>query len=116
MNVPESRPLDGLEAKWGPAWEDAGTNRFHGSSSRDQVFAIDTPPPTATGSLHIGHVLSYTHTDLMARNKRMRGFDVAPCCRADRRCLKTLHKSSKMLRDWADSSGIATASFWSAER
>jgi valyl-tRNA synthetase len=76
MNVPEKPSIDGLEAKWGPTWEDAGTNQFKGSTTRDQVFAIDTPPPTASGSLHIGHVLSYTHTDLVARYKRMRGFDV----------------------------------------
>jgi valyl-tRNA synthetase len=76
MNVPEKPSLDGLEAKWGEWWETAGTYRFDRSKPREQIFAIDTPPPTASGYLHVGHVLSYTHTDLVARYKRMRGFDV----------------------------------------
>ncbi len=76
MEVPEKPSLDGLEAKWGEWWEAAGTYRFDRSKTREQIFAIDTPPPTASGSLHVGHVMSYTHTDLMARYKRMRGFEV----------------------------------------
>ena len=54
-------------------WEADGTYRFDRTATRDQVFAIDTPPPTASGSLHIGHVFSYTHTDTIARFHRMRG-------------------------------------------
>ncbi len=76
MNVPEKPSLDGLEAKWGEWWETAGTYRFDRSKTREQIFAIDTPPPTASGSLHVGHVMSYTHTDLMARYQRMRGKEV----------------------------------------
>jgi valyl-tRNA synthetase len=76
MNVPEKPTLDGLEAKWGEWWEAAGTYRFDRSKSRDEIFAIDTPPPTASGSLHVGHVMSYTHTDLVARYQRMRGKEV----------------------------------------
>jgi len=76
MNVPEKPTLDGLEAKWGERWETAGTYRFDRSKTREEIYAIDTPPPTVSGSLHLGHVESYTHTDLMARFKRMRGFEV----------------------------------------
>ncbi|MCI0632884.1 MAG: valine--tRNA ligase [Actinobacteria bacterium] len=73
MNVPEKPSLDGLEDKWDEWWEAAGTYRFDRSKRREDVFAIDTPPPTASGSLHIGHVFSYTHTDVIARFRRMRG-------------------------------------------
>jgi valyl-tRNA synthetase len=73
MNVPDKPSLDGLEAKWDEWWEAAGTYRFDRSKSREDIFAIDTPPPTVSGSLHMGHVCSYTHTDLVARFHRMRG-------------------------------------------
>ena len=76
MNVPDKPSLDGLEAKWDEWWEASGTYRFDPTKTREQVYAIDTPPPTVSGSLHVGHVMSYTHTDLMARFKRMRGFEV----------------------------------------
>ena len=71
--VPASPSLDGLEEKWARRWEDAGVYRFDRTRSRREVFSIDTPPPTASGSLHVGHVLSYTHTDVIARFQRMRG-------------------------------------------
>ncbi|MGH2635244.1 MAG: valine--tRNA ligase, partial [Actinomycetota bacterium] len=73
MGVPEKPSLDGLEAKWGERWEADGTYRFDRSKGREEIYAIDTPPPTASGSLHVGHVCSYTHTDLIARFRRMRG-------------------------------------------
>ena len=76
MSMPEKPSLDGLEAKWGEWWEAAGTYHFDRSKTREQIFAIDTPPPTASGSLHIGHVMSYTHTDLVARYRRMQGDEV----------------------------------------
>jgi len=72
--IPEKPALEGLERKWGPAWESEGTYRFdRDSATRENVYSIDTPPPTASGSLHIGHVFSYTHMDLAARFQRMRG-------------------------------------------
>ena len=59
------------------AWEPQGTYRFDRAAAlaagRDRLFSVDTPPPTASGSLHIGHVFSYTHMDLAARYQRMRG-------------------------------------------
>ncbi len=78
-NIPEKPALEGLEDKWAPIWEANGTHRFDRDAAlaspeaRANVFSIDTPPPTASGSLHIGHVFSYTHMDLAARFQRMRG-------------------------------------------
>jgi valyl-tRNA synthetase len=76
MSVPEKPALEGLEEKWNARWESQGIYRFDRSRPRDQVYAIDTPPPTVSGSLHVGHVLSYTHTDLIARFQRMLGKEV----------------------------------------
>src|SRR4051812_28423309 len=76
ITLPEKPALEGLEAKWGPVWERQGTYRFEPGRPRDQVFSIDTPPPTVSGSLHVGHVFSYTHTDVVARYQRMRGKSV----------------------------------------
>ncbi|HZE30559.1 MAG TPA: valine--tRNA ligase [Actinoallomurus sp.] len=75
-NVPERPSLDGLEAKWADRWEQGGTYRFQAPGERSAVFSIDTPPPTVSGSLHVGHVFSYTHTDIIARFQRMRGMHV----------------------------------------
>jgi valyl-tRNA synthetase len=73
INLPEKPALEGLEAKWSARWQTEGTYRFDRNRTRDQVYSIDTPPPTVSGSLHVGHVFSYTHTDLVARFQRMRG-------------------------------------------
>jgi valyl-tRNA synthetase len=75
-NVPERPTLDGLEAKWGAVWERDGVYRFDRSAPRERVYSIDTPPPTVSGSLHVGHVFSFTHTDTIARYQRMRGKEV----------------------------------------
>ncbi|RRR37759.1 valine--tRNA ligase [Schaalia georgiae] len=71
--VPDRAAPEGLEHKWGSAWEAEGTYAFDRTAAREQVYSIDTPPPTVSGSLHIGHVFSYTHTDVVARFQRMRG-------------------------------------------
>src|SRR5271156_3866829 len=75
-SVPDRPSLEGLEAKWSARWEEDGTYSFDRSVDREQVFSIDTPPPTVSGSLHLGHVFSYTHTDTVARFHRMRGKEV----------------------------------------
>ena len=74
--VPDRPALEGLEEKWTRVWGDEGTYHFDRSKTREQIYSIDTPPPTVSGSLHVGHVFSYTHTDLIARFQRMRGKEV----------------------------------------
>ncbi|GAA4577291.1 valine--tRNA ligase [Planotetraspora kaengkrachanensis] len=74
--MPEKPTLDGLESVWVARWEAEGTYRFDRSKPREQVYSIDTPPPTVSGSLHVGHVFSFTHADLMARYQRMNGKSV----------------------------------------
>ncbi|MDX6322953.1 MAG: valyl-tRNA synthetase [Propionibacteriaceae bacterium] len=71
--VPDKPVLEGLEAKWLNRWKTDDTYAFVRPATRSEVFSIDTPPPTVSGSLHVGHVFSYTHTDLVARYQRMRG-------------------------------------------
>src|SRR4051812_25619293 len=73
VRVPDKPALEGLEAKWMARWEESGVYRFDRTRPRAAVYSIDTPPPTVSGSLHVGHVFSYTHTDVIARFQRMRG-------------------------------------------
>ncbi len=77
---PETLPkhFDALEAeqRWGERWEAWGTYRYDPAAARDATFVVDTPPPTVSGSLHIGHVFSYTQTDSVVRFQRMRGRNI----------------------------------------
>ena len=74
--TPDKVGVEGLEAKWGPNWDSKGTYSFDKSAAKANIYSIDTPPPTVSGSLHVGHVFSYTHTDLIARYQRMIGKEV----------------------------------------
>ncbi|WP_017614550.1 valine--tRNA ligase [Nocardiopsis salina] len=73
FRMPDKPSLDGIEAKWVDVWDESGVYHFDRTAGREDVFSIDTPPPTVSGSLHIGHVFSYTHTDTVARFQRMNG-------------------------------------------
>src|SRR3954468_6717247 len=75
-SAPDKPSLDGLEQKWASRWDADGTFRFDRSKTRDEVFSIDTPPPTVSGSLHMGSVFGYAQTDSIARYERMRGREV----------------------------------------
>ncbi|MGA0566187.1 valine--tRNA ligase [Rathayibacter sp. KR2-224] len=75
--IPDKPALEGLERAWDEKWRAAATYHFDRDAAlaagRTAIYSVDTPPPTASGSLHIGHVFSYTHTDIAARYQRMRG-------------------------------------------
>ncbi|GAB3566642.1 valine--tRNA ligase [Arthrobacter alkaliphilus] len=76
INVPDKPALEGLEAALTQRWLDEGTYKFNPDTTRQQVYSIDTPPPTASGSLHVGHMFSFTQTDVQARYMRMTGKNV----------------------------------------
>ncbi len=64
------------EERWARAWEEAGLHHYDPARPRAETFVVDTPPPTVSGSLHIGHVFSYTQADVIVRQRRMRGLNV----------------------------------------
>lgn len=68
------RPLE-AERRWQEHWENEGVFRFD-PEAPGPIFSIDTPPPTVSGSLHIGHVFSYTQAEIVARHRRMQGMNV----------------------------------------
>ena len=66
-----------VEEKWRRQWDDWKIYRWDPSVPRQETFVVDTPPPTVSGSLHVGHVFSYTHQDLLVRYQRMTGKNIA---------------------------------------
>ena len=76
VNVPDKPAMEGLEEKYSAQWRENGTYAFREDTTREDVYSIDTPPPTASGSLHVGHMFSYTQTDVLARFQRMSGKNV----------------------------------------
>lgn len=69
--------LPSIEEKWTKHWLENDIYRYDASvRDRSRWFAIDTPPPTISGKMHMGHAFSYPHQDFIARYKRMRGFQV----------------------------------------
>jgi valyl-tRNA synthetase len=74
--TPEKVSVEGLETKWAAKWDENCVYNFDRNADRANIYSIDTPPPTVSGSLHVGHVFSYTHTDVVARFQRMLGKEV----------------------------------------
>ncbi len=64
------------EGRWERAWREAKLHHYDETRPREETFVVDTPPPTVSGALHIGHVFSYTQTDVIVRYQRMRGRNI----------------------------------------
>ncbi|MCI0776390.1 MAG: valine--tRNA ligase [Chloroflexi bacterium] len=75
-DLPKRFDINEREAYWRKRWSELGIEKRDPGAPRDRSFVIDSPPPTVSGALHIGHVFSYTHQDLIARYKRMAGWNV----------------------------------------
>ena len=71
MELPPSYEIKEREAYWQKEWEKNGTYNFDREDLKKEIYAIDTPPPTVSGKMHIGHVASYTQQDIVARYQRM---------------------------------------------
>jgi valyl-tRNA synthetase len=65
-----------VESKWRARWQEMGIYRWNPARARNETFVVDSPPPTVSGSLHVGHVFSYTHQDLIVRQRRMAGMNI----------------------------------------
>ena len=64
--------FEAIEQRWPSHWEQNDIYRWDASVPRADSYVIDTPPPTVSGYLHIGHVYSYTQTDFIARSFRLK--------------------------------------------
>ncbi|NCB49549.1 MAG: valine--tRNA ligase [Alphaproteobacteria bacterium] len=82
MSYKQTKSLDNkynakeIEQRCMRYWEEEQVYKYDRTASRENSFVIDTPPPTVSGSLHIGHIFSYTQTDAIARYQRMKGKSV----------------------------------------
>ena len=63
------------ERKWLDYWKENKIYEFNPNQNKE-VYSIDTPPPTVNGKIHIGHIFSYTQTEMLARYKRLRGYNI----------------------------------------
>jgi len=74
--LPKEFDILAIERKWQKLWEDWGIYRFDWNDHARPTFSIDTPPPYPSGEFHMGNVLNWTYFDIVARYKRMRGYNV----------------------------------------
>ncbi len=75
-SLPKHFDVEGAEARWGEAWQKSGIYHWDPERPREETFVVDTPPPTVSGSLHVGHIFSYVHTDIQVRHQRMLGQNI----------------------------------------
>src|SRR3989339_479839 len=73
--VPDKYDARAVEERLVKSWQENNIYRFN-PASKKEFYSIDTPPPTVSGKMHIGHASSYTQMDVIARYKRMRGYEL----------------------------------------
>ncbi|MBN1357251.1 valine--tRNA ligase [Candidatus Bathyarchaeota archaeon] len=74
--LPKKYKFDEIERKWQQKWEELGIYHFDWNDTTRPAFTVDTPPPYPSGNFHMGNILNWTYFDILARYKRMRGFNV----------------------------------------
>jgi len=74
--LPKNCDILKVEEKWQRKWEEMGVYRFDWEDKAKPTFSIDTPPPYPSGDFHMGNVLNWTYFDIVARYKRMKGYNV----------------------------------------
>ena len=74
--MPKEYNFAEIERKWQQKWEEMGIYHYDWSDKKRVPYSIDTPPPYPSGELHMGNVLNWTYFDMVARYKRMQGFNV----------------------------------------
>jgi len=76
MDLPKKYKPEEIEQRWKAYWHEKKVYAYDPKRGRGETFAVDTPPPTVSGSLHPGHVFSYSHQDFIVRYQRMRGKNI----------------------------------------
>lgn len=76
MDLPKNFDAKQTETRWQEQWAASRIYAWDPSRGRDETFVVDTPPPTVSGSLHVGHLFSYSHQDFIVRFQRMCGKNI----------------------------------------
>ncbi|HQH68140.1 MAG TPA: class I tRNA ligase family protein, partial [Candidatus Hydrogenedentes bacterium] len=74
--IPKKYEVNAIEDTWCAQWNESALYAWDPEPGRDETFVVDTPPPTVSGSLHVGHLFSYSHQDFIVRFQRMRGKNI----------------------------------------
>ncbi|MFH2028243.1 MAG: valine--tRNA ligase [Nanoarchaeota archaeon] len=76
MELPKRYEPKDSEPRWRRFWEKENIFSFDKKDKKKEVYSVDTPPPTVSGKMHLGHAFSYSQQDFMVRFKRMMGKNV----------------------------------------
>jgi valyl-tRNA synthetase len=103
MELPKRYDPKEAEPKWQKFWEENKTYSFNPEDTERKIFSIDTPPPTVSGKMHMGHAFSNSQQDFIARYKRMQGFNVLQPLGTDDNGLPTMLLIQKLKKVRANS-------------